>query len=799
MIKKFVPHIIALLIFLLLSFVYFSPLLEGKRLEQHDIAQWLGMSKEITDYRIESGEEPLWTNSMFGGMPAYQISVLYPSNLMAHVNNVLWLGLPVPANYLFLSLMGFYLLLLVLEIDFRLAIAGAGVIGFSSYFMIVIMAGHNSKAHAIALMPFVLAGVLLTLRKKYVLGTALTAVALSIQLYANHLQISYYLFFIIAILMLFEFVQSIKEKTIGHFATSASLLLLAACLSILPNFTSIWATYEYGKDTTRGKSELTDKSVSNGLDKDYALSWSYGVDESLTLLVPNFMGGASQEELSEKSETYKSMQRNGAGAQARNFIANAPTYWGKQPVTSGPTYLGACVLFLFVLGIYLVKGPWKWWLIVASVLSLGLSWGKNFTPLTDLFFDFVPGYNKFRAVSMTLVIAMITVPLLGFLGLHEFYKNKSNSTLLRKALLNSLYISGGLCLLLMIAGSVLFSFSGPVDANFESYEWLKSALISDRINMMRLDAFRSLFFIAAIFAILWFYLKDKLPFQYLAVLLGLVFLLDLWPVAKRYLNNDNFTSRSNAEQPFKASLADQQILSDPDPNFRVMNTTVSTFNDASTSYFHKSIGGYHGAKLKRYQELIEFQISKNNIKVLNMLNTKYFIINTKENPEPFAQNNPDALGHVWFVDSVRFVNNADEEINALSDFDPASTAIIDIRFQGNVSSSKFNKDSLSVIKLVSYAPNKLQYSSNSNDPQFAVFSEIFYDKGWKAFIDGEEKSICRTNYVLRGLELPSGSHNIEFKFEPVVYARGEKISFAGSIVVILILIGSIVFEIRKEI
>ncbi|HNQ13824.1 MAG TPA: YfhO family protein [Bacteroidia bacterium] len=797
MIKKILPHLIAIGIFLLLTFAYFSPLLEGKRLEQHDIAQWLGMSKEITDYRNNSGEEPLWTNSMFGGMPAYQISVLYPANLMSYVNSVLWFGMPVPANYLFLSFIGMYLLLLVLRFDFRMAIAGACVLGLSSYFMIVIMAGHNSKAHAIALMPFVLAGVLLTLRGKYLFGAALTAIALALQLYANHLQISYYLFFIIFCLMIFELYKAIKEKTISHYVKASVCLLFAAVLSVLPNLTSIWATYEYGKDTTRGPSELTEKKVSSGLDKDYALSWSYGIDESLTLLVPNFMGGASQEELSESSETYKAMQKNGAGSQARSFIKNAPTYWGTQPVTAGPTYIGASLLFLFVLGMFLVKGPWKWWLVTVSVLGLMLSWGRNFTPLTDLFFEFVPGYNKFRAVSMTLVIVMLTIPLLGFLGLKEFLNKSQPIAQVKKSLLSALYITGGLCLFLVLGGSVLFSFSGPVDANFESYQWLKTALIADRVTMMRIDAVRSLFFIVACFATLWYYLKSKINTQTLYVLLGLIFIIDLLPVSKRYLNNDNFTSKSNAEQPFKPSNADLQILSDPDPNFRVMNTTVSTFNDASTSYFHKSIGGYHGAKLKRYQELIEYQISKNNVQVLNMLNTKYFILRPSEGAEPIAQINPDALGHAWFVNQVRVVNNADEEIAALSDFNPKQLAVVDQRFKSSITTNDYGIDSLSSITLESYAPNRIKYNAVCNSKSFVVFSEIYYDKGWQVYLDGNKSEYVRVNYVLRGMELPSGKHSIEFKFEPVVYARGEQISLAGSVLLILIFAGALVIEIRK--
>lgn len=796
--KKLLPHLYVILFFIIICAIYFSPVLEGKVLSQHDIQQWEGMAKEIMDFREKFDAEPLWTNSMFGGMPAYQISVFYPANLMRYVNEILLLWMPAPFSYIFLALIGFYILLLCLKIDYRIAVAGAIGYAFASYNFVIITAGHNSKMHAIALVPFVVAGVMLVFNKKYWLGGALTAIALSLEIYANHLQITYYLALALGILGIVELIKNIRSKELPHFFKSSVILLAAVILSVLPNITSLWATYEYGKDSTRGPSELHEKKSSDGLDQDYAMGWSYGVSETMTLLIPDFMGGASGKELTKKSATYKALTDNGAGAQATQFIENVPLYWGAQPMTSGPVYFGAIIMFLFVMGCILVKNEYRWWLIAGTILFVMLSWGKNFQVLTDIFFSSVPGYNKFRTVSMILTMAGFCVALLAIMGLNSFFQPSTTRAMKKKALSLSLYITGGICLLFVLLPGLFFDFTAEVDENFKQYDWLIAAIRDDRETTLRMDALRSLFFIVSAAALLWFYFKNKIQFNYTILAICALVLIDMWGVNKRYLSNDNFTSSSRAKQTFTPSQADLAILQDAEPGFRVMNTTVSTFNDASTSYFHRSIGGYHGAKLKRYQELIENQISKNNMAVLDMLNTKYFILAAKDGEPPVAQQNPGALGAAWFVKNYRFVANADSEITALTGFLPRETAIVDQRFNDQLAGLKINFDSSATLKLSDYKANHLTYQSAASSEQLGVFSEIYYDKGWNAFIDGKPVPHFRVNYVLRAMKIPAGKHTIEFKFEPAVYRNGERIALAGSILLILLFAGVTFKEFRDK-
>ncbi len=796
-IKKLLPHVYVILFFIAICAAYFSPVLEGKMLQQHDIAQWEGMSKEIQDFREQYHSEPLWTNSMFGGMPAYQISVLYPANLVKYVNDVLTLWMPAPFSYIFLALLGFYLLLLCLKVDFRIAIVGAIGYAFASYNFIIIMAGHNSKLHAISLIPFVIAGVILVFNRKYLFGGALTALGLALEIYANHLQITYYLALAIGILGIVELVKAIRTKEILHFAKSAGVLAAATVLSILPNITSLWATYEYGKDSTRGPSELSVKQHSDGLDKDYALAWSYGIGETMTMLIPDFMGGASQSELGKNSATYKALVDNGAGAQANQFVKQVPLYWGEQSFTAGPVYFGAIIVFLFVLGLFLVKTEYRVWLVAGAVLFTMLSWGKNFTAITDLFFNYLPGYNKFRTVSMILTLSGFSVALFSMLGLSSFFDPELNPKKREKALLWSFYITGGICLFFSLLPGALFDFSSSVDENFKQYDWLLAAIRDDRAAALRGDAFRSFFFILCAAALLWFTLKQKIKYQYAILGIAALVLVDMWMVNKRYLNNTQFTSASKATQPFQPSQASLSILQDKTPGYRVMNTSVSTFNDASTSYFHHSIGGYHGAKLKRYQELIENQISKNNMSVLDMLNTKYFIVPSQEGGAPIAQQNPGALGAAWFVNEYKIVPNADAELDALTEFSPKQTAIVDQRFKDQLEGFKITPDSTASIKLVDYLPNHLTYQSQSTTDQLAVLSEIYYDKGWNAFVDGKSVPYFRANYVLRAMKVPAGNHKIEFKFEPSVYINGERIALAGSVILLLLFVIIAVRELKS--
>ena len=783
-----------------ISFAYFSPVMQGKVLDMPDIKHWKGMSKEVQDFREDTGEEALWTNSMFSGMPAYQISTKSNANLIQYVVKAISLGIPRPANLLFLYLLGFYLLLLSVKVDYRLSAVGAIAFAFSSYFFIIIMAGHMTKAHAIAYVPMVVAAVLYTYRGRIFLGGVLTALAVALELYANHLQITYYLVLVLILIGIVQFVKDLKANNISSFAKRSGVLVLAALLASGTAVTRLSTTMEYGKESTRGKSELTNDldNKTSGLDKDYATSWSYGIAETFTLLIPNFYGGASQGELTTDSETYQAIKR---APNAKQLIKQLPLYWGTQPFTSGPTYAGSIVIFLFIFGLLFVKSEMRVWILLATIMSIMLAWGKNFMPLTDLFLEYFPGYNKFRAVSMILVIAEFTLPLLGFVALNKFLSEdnedyetdkkvkdiktqKVSHALVKSKKLISLnlafYIAGGITLVFALIPNLFFDFAGGQDDSLAKSGWPIDALQADRAGLLSADAWRSFIFIALTFGTMWMFLKNKFSSKYVILIVGVLVLADMWTVNKRYLNDDNFARKSKVEIPYQATVADQQIFRDTDPNFRVFNQSVSTFNDASTSYFHKSIGGYHGAKLKRYQELIENHISKGNMAVLNMLNTKYFIT-----PKGQAQQNPGTMGNAWFINEITTVANADAEIASLNGFKPASTAIVDVRFSEQMIDGLDNVGAS--ITLTEYKPNYLKYNSTASKNGIAIFSEIYYDKGWNAYVDGELKPHFRANYVLRGMQIPAGKHIVEFKFEPAVYHVSERIAFASSIILLLLL------------
>lgn len=804
--KKYLPHLTAVLIFLVLTMGYFSPLLEGKKLKQPDISNWKGMSKEIVDYREKTGEEPLWTNSMFGGMPAYQISVEYKANLIRHVDNIFKLGLPHPANLVIIYFLGFFILLMVLRVNPWLAFAGSAAFAFSSYFFIILEAGHNSKAHAIGYMAPVLAGIILSYRGKRLAGALLTALFLALEIRANHLQITYYLMLIVIIIGITELISAYREKRLPDFLKTTGLLFIAALLAVSTNITSLWATWEYGKETIRGRSELSSnpENRTSGLDKDYATSWSYGRAETFSLLIPNVKGGATGS-LGENEKAMDKVDRDWA-----QTIAGQNHYWGDQPFTSGPVYAGAIMVFLFVLGLFILKGNMRWWLLAATALSILLSWGKNFMPLTDFFLHYIPGYNKFRAVSMILVIADLTIPLLGILALKEIIEKPEILKQKRRGFYIALGLTAGLALLFFILPQTFFSFLSGMEKSFiaeqratvdsgqaAQLEQFAHNLTIARVAVFKADAIRTVLFILLAAAALWLYERKNIGKGILTAIISVLILADMVPVAYRYLNNDNFVSKTLVNNPFTPTDANKLISKDSDPNFRVLNTTVSTFQDASTSYFHKSIGGYHGAKLRRYQELIDHHIGKYNESVLNMLNTKYFIV-ADENRRPVAQLNMDALGHAWFVDEYILVDNADEEIEALTAFNPGTTAIVDKRFSDRLSGFDAVPDSTAQINLSSYAPNKLKYSYSAASDQLVVFSEIYYDKGWNAFIDGKPAPHFRANYVLRAMAVPAGSHDIEFRFEPVVYRTGESISLAGSLLLLLLLLGYAFTEFRKN-
>ena len=783
-------NIIAILIFFGLSIVYFSPILEGKKIYQSDKVNFIGMSKEIKDHRSDYDEEPLWTNSMFGGMPAYQISVVYSANLVKHIDKIFQGFLPRPAGLVFLYLLGFYILLMSLKIDYRLALVGAIAFAFSSYFFIILEAGHNTKAHAIGYMSPLLASVLMTMRGKWFTGGVLTALFTSLILNANHLQITYYLIMLFLVLGTAKLIEAIKENQFKYYLKSVLVLLLAGVLGASTNITRVLTTYEYGEESMRGKSDLTNDldNKTSGLDKDYATAWSYGKAESFTLLIPNFYGGSSQGELGTDSETYNAIKQS---PQSRKIIKQLPLYWGEQPFTSGPVYAGAIVCFLFVMGLFMLKGYMRWWVIITTILMLALGWGKNFMPLTEFFLEHFPGYNKFRAVSTTLVIVEFLLPLFGFIALNKllFDNNKNESY---KSIKWSLIITGGLCLIFALLPSIFFDFTGSSDEQLKNMGWPIDALQSDRRSLMISDAWRSFIFISLSALLLYLYLKNTLKKQYVILIIGLLIIGDMWTVNKRYLDNDDFKSKRKVAEPFSPSVADQQILADKDPNFRVFNSAVNTFNDASTSYYHKSIGGYHGAKLKRYQELIDAHISKGNMSVLNMLNTKYFIVANQN--QKIAQRNTGALGNAWFVKEVQLVTSADEELAALSNINTQNKAVINTRYSDMI--SQFDMDSLASIILTDYKANHLTYTANCSQEQLAIFSEIFYDKGWNAYLNGNLVPHFRANYLLRAMMIPSGSHKIEFKFEPSSFDTGENISFASSAILLILLLGVFYNELK---
>ncbi len=853
-IKKFIPHIISIVLFIIISLIYFYPAAEGKVLQQSDIQNFKGMSEEIKDYRDKTGEEALWTNSMFGGMPAFQISVVYSNNLISKVDDVLQLGIPRPANLMFLSLIGFYFLLVVMGANVYLSFLGAVAFSLSSYFFIIIDAGHMSKAHTIAYMAPVVAGILLTYKGKLIPGGIITAIAMALQINANHFQITYYLFLTLLIYALILFFISIKEKTLKLFFKASLVTSIAVFLAILPNISLLWSTYSYTKYTTRGKSELTFNKAdqTSGLDKSYATAWSYGIDETFTLLIPNFKGGSSHASLSESSETFKVLRSQGyPKREAEAVISSMPMYWGTQTFTSGPVYVGAIILFLFVLGLFVVKGKYKWWLLSATILSIVLAWGKNFMPVTDFFLDYFPLYNKFRAVSMTLVIAQFTIPLLAILTLKEILSKEIQKETVIKGLKYSLIIVGGICLFFAIFSTYLYDFISLSDASYPKL--ITDAWQIDRKDLFISDSIRSLIFIVLVCGVIWAYLKEKIQTKYVILSIALLIIIDLWSVGKRYLNNNKifnpstnreeskWISKRAAEKSFQESNIDFQILSDNTLHYRVLNLTARFDQDAPTSYFHKNLGGYHGAKLKKYQEMIDIHFYRNNMTVYNMLNAKYIITPKQDGAGNMVQYNYNALGNAWFISEIKVVDNADQEImalfspnnidsvtyvynqiskfenlyresaesknstekvekyknqiyyfgeklNKLTNFNPKKTAIINKKYSNYIKNLNLKTDTINTnyIQLSDYKPNKLVYDYDSKNDQLVVFSEIYYGDGWNAYIDGKLTEHINCNYILRALKVPSGKHEIVFKFEPKSYFIGEKIALAGSLLILLI-------------
>ena len=799
-----------ILFFIVLAYAYMFPLLEGKTLEMDDIMHFKGMSKELADYREATGEEAIWTNSMFGGMPGYLISVLYPGNLSSHITGSIRQIFSI-ASFLILYMVGFFILLSSLKINRWLSVVGAVAFAFTSYFLIILNAGHMTKANAIAWLGPVLAGVLLAFRGKPLAGS-LFSVAFSIELVSNHLQITYYGFLMIAILGLVELIFAIREKMLPSFFKAVLFLFAGALVALGMNFSRLYTTWEYSKDTIRGPSELTsnDENRTSGLDKDYVVQWSYGIDETLTLLIPNFKGGGSQVNPGVDSESFRTLQSRGA-QNPRQLIQGVSMYHGDQPGTSGPVYVGAIMVFLFVLGLFVVKGRMKWWLVSATIVSIVLSWGGNIIWLTSFLLDYLPLYNKFRAPSMTLVIAEFTMPLLGIIALNDILAGKVDKKVWLNGLKWSVIATGGISLLFAILPGISGSFTNAYDA-MRFPDWLMESVIADRKSMFRADAFRSFLFIALAAGALYLWHIKKVKTTPFIAILGVLILVDLWTVDKRYLSNDHFVPARQAENPFPMTPADQAILTDNDLYYRVL-PLQNPFQDARASYYHKNVGGYHAAKLRRYQEIIEHHLQPEmqrmvnglqagssldsvfrQLPVINMLNTRYLIFDLNQAPI----RNPHPLGNAWFVSDFKMVGNADDEIKAMETFNSAETAIVDQRFIEHVQGIMVTKDLAGKIELTEYQPNYLKYDFNATSNQFTVFSDIYYDKGWNAYINGEPVSHFRVNYILRALVVPAGKHTIEFKFEPKSYYTGNKVSLASSLLLILAIAGYAFMQFRKR-
>ncbi|MBL0329780.1 MAG: hypothetical protein IPP64_10265 [Bacteroidetes bacterium] len=815
--KSLLPIITGIVIFIVLTFGYFTPLLKGKAIVQSDMVQNRGMSKEVVDHREKYNEEALWTNSMFGGMPTFQISITYPSNLITPLRNAFMLGFPTPANMVFSYMMGFFILLLVLKVDKWLSIVGAIAFGFSAFFFLIIDAGHNTQALAIAYMAPVFAGVILVCRGQYLLGGALTGLFFALELVCNHPQIAYYLALGCMIYVVFEWIARFRQKQYMDILKGLLVFVIAGVLAIGCNISNLWNTYDYAKSTIRGPSELsTDKTnKTSGLDKDYATQWSLGKAETMTLMIPGFKGRTDGMLIGENKSALKDLD-----PQMREVVSNFPQYWGAQPTTSSP-YAGAIVVFLFVLGLFIVEGRMKWALLTITIFSITLAWGKNMMWLTSFFLDYFPGYNKFRAVSMILVLAELAIPILAVLALDKILKNpdifkqkiklafSQKEITFQNAFIISFALTGGLSLMYYLMPTVLSDFTWIRDADiYNNYAKTNGAEIADkifdnieaaRVAIFKSEAIRSFLFISIGAILVWLFVKSKLSKAILIPVMGVLILFDLALVDKTFLNDKNFSSKKEVTNPFPMTEADKMVLQDKDPNYRVLDITDTQngpFNTARASFYHKSIGGYHAAKLRRYQELIEAHIG-NNISniigtlnsnptdsslratfaqqgVLNMLNMRYLIYNPSAQPIQ----NRYALGNAWFVNEVKMVKNADEELKAVGEINPATTIVVDERYKSELEGFTPKADPSATITLTDYKPNHLTYAYNSTSEQLTVFSEIYY-KDWVAYVDGEKKTFFCGDWVLRAMRVPAGKHTVEFKFEPQKYYTGEKIALVS--------------------
>jgi hypothetical protein len=799
-VNKFYPHALVILGFIFVSLIYFYPVLQGKQIFQSDIAQYTGMAKEQNDFRATENAEPYWTNSAFGGMPTYQLGANYPNDFIGKVDDVLRF-LPRPADYLFLYFLGFYGLLLVLKTDPLKAFIGSIAFGFSTYMIIILGVGHNAKAHAIAYMPLVIAGFILVFQKKYIKGGLLTMFAVALEISANHFQMTYYLLIFLLILSGYYAYNFIREKDFKGLLISCGVLLVAGIFALGANAGNLMATNEYAKYSIRDKSELTfnpdgsKNETTASMTTDYITEYSYGIAESLNLIAPRIFGGSSHENVGTDSRMYAFMLEQGVPAsQAQDFVSGMPTYWGDQPIVSAPAYIGAVVFFLAVLALFIDERKIKYVFLTGALFTLVLSWGKNFSLLTDFFIEYVPLYDKFRAVSSIQVILELCFPVLAVMGLQSFFKAKDEPKLQQKALVQTGVFGLGVLVILLIAKS-FFHFTGMNDSAYlESYgPGFVDALREDRMTMYYADLLRSGFLIIVTFVVLWMFVKNKFSQTTTLVVVGLVMIFDLFFVDKKYVSAKDFVSPVQIAAPFQETQADSQILKDTSV-YRVFDLQGQL--QGRSSYFHKTIGGYSAVRPRRMQQLYDYQIAKNNLEVLNMLNVKY-VIQVDKDGNQIPAVNPDANGNAWFVGAVKLVNKPDDVMKALNTLDTKKVAVFNVHeHEGKFPNARLKKpwDTTGTIKVVEYKPNYIKYKSENNGDGLAVFSEMYYKNGWNAYIDGKLTDHFPVDYVLRAMEIPAGKHTIEFKFEPQIIQTGGTITLISSIGMLLLLAGGIYFE-----
>jgi len=792
--KDYLTHLVCVLILTLISVTYFYPVLSNKSIQQSDISQFSGMSKQIVDHRENFNEEPYWLDNAFLGMPSYQVSAKYPFDLLYYIDQAVRF-LPRPADYLFLYLLSFYFLIISLNINYRYALFGAIAFGFSTYLIIILGVGHNTKALALGYLPFVVAGFLMILRGNYLKGFLISSLFLGLQVHANHYQMTYYTLIMLLVLVLVHYYDFLKSKELKKIYKSFFVLISVGLLALLMNSPSLLATKEYSEFSTRSKSDITinadgsAKESLSGLDKEYITEYSYGVLESLNLIFPRFMGGGSSERIREDSKLMNFIRSLDAN-QAQQVYQYSKVYWGNQPIVAAPAYIGISLFFIFLLSILLVNDLNRKWILIAISISLFLSWGKNFSFLTDLMIDYFPLYDKFRAVSSIQIIIEFCIPLFAVMGLSKFFSNNTKEVQKLNSLKYASVFLVSLILVFYFFGTSILDFKSDFEI-FSQYPEILNLLIEERQYVFKSDVLRSLIIVVCCFITFYLFVKKIIKKDLTFLIITLIVIFDLWIVDKNYVNSDQFVKKSLVEIPFQKTIADKAILKD-DSDFRVFEP-MGGFSNARTSYFHKSIAGYHAAKPKRIQNLYDFYISKNNFDVLNMLNVKYIIQNSEDNPLGVTRN-PNNLGNAWFVENIINVKNSDEELLGLKNIDLSNTCLSQ---NTEIINTSFQLNETNEIKLISRKANQLIYSSKTDSNQFAVFSEAFYNNGWQAYVDNKPVSHFKVNYLLRGMEMPKGTHEIKFEFKPAVINTGFYLSLLSYLIFISLFIKFII--IRKDV